>query len=141
MSDFPLFQRHVGVWEGTYSLIDRTTGQILDSHRSRLTCKIDGDDWWQRNEYFWDDGRTETREFGGVFRDGKLLFDTPRLKGEAVEADEKTIVLRWVYTHEPDNDYSEIITLADDQHRCRTWQHLENGEFNRLTVIDERKVA
>ena len=141
MSDFPVFQRHLGVWEGTYTLMDAKTGEVLDRHKSRLTCKIDGDQWWQRNEYTWDDGREEKKEFGGLFKDGKLLFDTPRLVGEAVEADDITIVLRWVYTHAPDDRYSEIITLVDDHHRSRTWQQFENGDFAKLTVIDERKVA
>ncbi|MEM7586277.1 MAG: DUF3598 family protein [Acidobacteriota bacterium] len=141
MSDFPVFDRHIGVWEGTYTLIDRQSGQVLDRHKSRLSCSIDGTKWSQRNEYTWDDGRTEVKEFDGDFRDGKLLFDTPRLKGEAVEADEKTIVLRWIYTHAPQDDYSEIITLVDDTHRSRTWQHFESGAFAKLTIIDERKVA
>ncbi len=138
---YPVFDRHLGVWEGTYTLMDTRTGEVLDRHRSRLTCKLDGDDWWQRNEYTWDDGRAETREFGGRFIDGVLTFDTPRLKGEAVEADDITIVLRWIYTHEPETSYSEIITLESDTHRCRTWQHFESGRFAKLTVIDENKVG
>lgn len=141
MSDFPLFDRHEGVWEGTYTLIDRRSGEVLDHHRSRLTCRIDGEDWWQRNEYTWDDGRSETKEFAGRFTGGKLVFDTPRLRGEAVEADDQTIVLRWVYCHAPNEAYSEIISLVDDHHRSRTWQHFEDGDFRKVTVIDERKVA
>lgn len=140
MSQFPVFDRHVGVWEGTYTLMD-VTGKVLDRHKSRLTCEIDGDNWFQRNEYTWDDGKSDTKEFGGLFQGGKLVFDTPRLQGEAVEADEKTIVLRWIYAHEPESTYSEIISLVDAEHRCRTWQHFEQGEFAKLTVIDERKVA
>ena len=141
MSDFPVFDKHVGTWEGTYSLLDRRTGEVLDQHKSRLTCRIDGNQWYQKNEYMWDDGRTETKEFGGLFEDGKLLFDTPRLKGESVEADDKTIILRWVYTHAPEDDYSEIITLVDATHRSRTWQHFEKGDFTKVTLIDEHKVA
>ena len=140
MSDFPVFSRHIGTWEGTYTLFDRA-GQVLDQHESRLSITHDGETYQQRNEYRWADGKTEIKDFGGTFRDGKLLFDTPRLKGEAVEVDDATIILRWVYTHEPDNGYSEIITLIDDEHRARTWQHFEAGEFAKLTVIDERKVA
>ena len=141
MSDFPVFDRHIGVWEGTYTLMEAGTGKVLDRHRSRLTIRRDGDQWHQQNEYTWDDGKTEVREFGGVFRDGKLMFDTPRLRGEAIEADEQTIVLRWVYTDATQDAYSEIISLVDDHHRARTWQHFENGDFAKLTVIDERKVS
>lgn len=140
--DFPVFARHIGVWEGTYIQIDARTGEILDKHKSRLTCKIleDGS-YWQQNEYFWDDGRQETKQFPGKFIDGALKFDTDRLVGESREVDQNTIFLTWKYKHEPLNSYSEIITLESNTHRCRTWQHFENGEFNKLTVIDERKTS
>jgi len=141
MSQFPLFQKHVGVWEGTYTLIDRRTGEVLDRHKSRLTCEIDGVAWQQTNLYTWDDGRTDEKSFAGRFENGTLIFDTPRLRGEAVEADARCIVLRWVYTHEPENSYAEIITLESDDHRSRTWQHFENGDFAKLTLIDERRVG
>jgi hypothetical protein len=139
---FPVFARHMGVWEGTYTRIDTRTGEILDKHKSRLTCKIleDGS-YWQQNEYFWDDGKTEVKVFPGEFKDNALKFDNERLKGEAFEVDQNTIVLTWVNKHEPDVRYAEIITLESDSHRCRVWQHFENGEFTKVTVIDERKVS
>lgn len=141
MSDFPLFDKHIGVWEGTYTLLDRRTGEVLDRHKSRLTCSIDGTDWHQTNLYTWDDGRSEEKKFSGKFEDGRLLFDTPRLRGEAVEADEQCIVLRWVYTDAPEDRYAEIITLEDAAHRSRTWQHFEKGDFAKVTLIDEKKVG
>lgn len=140
MSDFPVFARHLGAWEGTYTRIDAKTGEVLDRHKSRLSCSRDGSRYHQKNCYTWDDGRVVEYEFDGEFRDGVLYFDTPRLIGESVEADDKTIILTWVYRDEPENGYSEIITLESDDHRCRTWQHFENGDFAKLTVIDERKV-
>lgn len=138
---FPVFEKHHGVWEGTYTRMDARTGQILDHHRSRLTCIKRGDEWFQRNEYMWDDGRTETKEFPGVFAAGALRFDNERLCGEAREVDDQTIVLRWIYKDRPHEEYSEIITLVDDRHRARVWQHFEHGQFTKLTVIDERKVS
>lgn len=142
MSDFPVFARHRGVWEGTYTLMDARTGKVLDRHESRLTCSMEGTSWQQENEYTWDDGRTMSRGFGGTFAHGALRFDTPRLKGAAWETDPDTIVLRWVYVDEDDDHhFSEIITLIDDNHRARTWQHFENGAFTKLTVIDERRVG
>jgi hypothetical protein len=135
------FARHVGDWEGTYTQIDRL-GRILDHHRSRLECRIDGDTWSQKNRYTWDDGRVEEKQFDGTFvADGRVAFDTPRLKGVANDADGRAITLHWTYTHEPANEYYEIITLVDDTHRARTWQHFEGGKFVKLTIIDERKVG
>jgi len=139
---FPVFARHAGVWEGTYTLMDAKTGEILDRHKSCLTCTTNGiDQYHQQNIYIWDDGRVETKEFPGGFSDGALRFDNPRLKGEAFEVDANTICLFWVYKDSPQDSYAEIITLESDTHRCRTWQHFENGEFAKLTVIDEWKVS
>ena len=140
--DFPVFARHAGVWEGTYTLIDAKTGEILDHHKSKLTCNTNGiDHYHQQNVYTWEDGRVETKEFPGEFKDGALRFDNPRLKGQAFEVDDDVIMLTWVYKDSPQDAYYEIITLESDTHRCRTWQHFENGEFAKLTVIDERKTA
>lgn len=139
---FPVFARHMGVWEGTYTRIDTKTGQILDRHRSRLTCKIlDDGSYWQQNEYFWDDGRTEVKQFPGEFKDKVLHFDNERLLGDAYEVDQNTICLFWINKNEPGVRYAEIISLESDTHRCRVWQHFENGEFTKVTVIDEKKVG
>ena len=135
------FARHVGAWEGTYTRIDRE-GRVLDRHASRLECRIEGDRYFQTNRYTWPDGRSEVKQFEGTFvADGRLAFDTARLKGLAQDADGRAITLHWTYAHEPENEYYEIITLVDDTHRARTWQHFERGEFVKLTVIDERKVG
>lgn len=140
-SQYPVFARHVGEWEGTYKLIDVTNGTILNQHRSKLTCKMFGEDsYHQSNEYFWDDGRIIVLDFPGVFRDGALCFDTSRLIGKAYEVDDKTICLLWQYKDNTENQYAEIITLQSSTHRCRTWQHFENGVFTKVTVIDEHKI-
>jgi len=139
---YPVFLRHNGIWEGTYTLIDAKTGAILDHHRSRLTCKTNGiDSYHQQNVYTWDDGREEVKEFPGELADGWLRFDNPRLKGESREVDGDTIFLTWIYKDQPKNKFYEIITLESDTHRCRTWQHFEDGEFTKLTIIDEHKVS
>ncbi len=139
---YPGFLRHAGIWEGTYTLIDAKTGEVLDHHKARLTCKTNGiDQYHQQNHYTWDDGKEEIKEFPGTFEEGWLKFDNERLTGESCEVDENTIYLTWKYKDQPNSSFSEIITLESDTHRARTWQHFENGEFVKLTVIDERKVG
>ncbi len=139
---FPVFARHHGVWEGTYTRLDARTGELLDHHQSRLTCLIAGNNWRQINDYRWADERTESREFPGVFgADGWLRFDNPRLTGEACEVDPNTIFLTWRYKDEPGNHFTELITLVSDTHRCRVWKHFENGVFAKITIIDENKVG
>ena len=138
---FPVFARHEGVWEGTYKVIDHHTGHVLDEHQSRITVKMEGHNGYQQtNEYTWKDGRTVARSFPGEFRDGALCFDTLRLVGKAYEVNENTICLFWTYKDQVNDKFSEIITLESDTHRCRTWQHFEDGRFMKLTVIDEHKV-
>lgn len=139
---FPVFLRHNGVWEGTYTQVDAKTGKILDHHKSKLTCLTNGiDQYRQQNVYTWEDGRQEIKEFPGELKDGWLKFDNERLRGESCEVDDDCIFLTWVYKDQPNNKFVEIITLVSDTHRSRTWQHFENGEFTKLTVIDERKVG
>ncbi len=114
-------------------------GRILDRHRSRLECSLDGPRWSQKNTYTWDEGRQDVKQFDGTLIDGRVEFDTPRLKGVAEDVNGRVITLSWTYAHEPENAYQEVITLIDDNHRARTWQHFERGEFVKLTVIDERR--
>jgi hypothetical protein len=137
-----VFKRHHGIWDGTYTRMDAKTGAILDHHKSRLYCNMDGDVWRQRNEYTWADGRREVREFpGGFIGNGWLRFDNERLTGQACGVDANTIFLEWTYKGEEGNHYCEFITLISDTHRARVWKHFENGEFTKLTVIDENKVS
>ena len=141
MSGFPVFKRHHGVWEGTYTLID-LQGRILDQHKSRLRIEVKKDGtYFQRNTYTWPDGRQESHEFPGVFHDGALHFDTPRLKGRSLECTEDIIVLYWNYNHKPADSLAEIITLISDTRRVRTWQFIEDGHLTKLMAIEENKIS
>lgn len=139
--ELKLFPKHTGIWEGTYTRLN-AKGEVIDKHRSRLTLKLDGNKWSQKNEYMWDNGKKEVHDFGVSTFDenGYLTFDNPRIKGKSWEADE-VINLWWTYNEEPGTKLFEIITLIEDGHRMRTWQHSRNGEFEGLTMIEERQVA
>jgi hypothetical protein len=136
-----LFPKHAGIWEGTYTRIN-AHGEVIDQHKSRLTLKLSGNEWSQTNEYTWADGKREFHDFGKSLFDAeeRLQFDNPRIKGEAWEAD-KVINLWWTYKEQPGTMLYEIITLIDDTHRMRTWQHSRNGVFEGLTMIEERRVG
>ena len=143
LAPMSVWQRHHGIWEGTYTRMDARTGEVLDRHHSRLHCRIVGNEWQQTNCYWWDDGREERVLFPGQFDpDGWWLrFDTKRLVGNSRVADGNCIFLEWRYKDQPDNNFTELITLISDTHRGRIWQHFENGEFAKITVIDERKIS
>lgn len=140
MADFPVFERHMGVWEGTYTLLD-AEGEVIYRHKSRLEIQHKGSEYFQRNIYTWPDGKVETYEFAGEFREGRLWLDVPRLRGSAVEVGDNDIVLTWVYKDSPTQQMAELIHLYDDTRRCRTWQFIENGKITRVMVINEEKVG
>jgi hypothetical protein len=137
--DLKLFPIHSGIWEGTYKRID-AMGNIMFEHTSRLTMKLNGSDWYQTNYYTFDDGRIEFHNFGlAVFdEEGVMTFDNPRIFGKAWE-DTKNILLWWTYKEEPGSKLHEMITLIDENHRTRVWQHTRNGVFEGLTMIEEWK--
>jgi hypothetical protein len=136
-----LFPKHHGIWDGTYTRLG-ADGKVMDHHKSHLTLTLDGKVWKQTNEYTWESGKREFHDFGTSYFDDNdhLQFDNPRIKGEAWES-ENVIILWWTYKDQPGSMLYEIITLIDDKHRMRTWQHSRNGVFEGLTMIEERKVG
>jgi hypothetical protein len=139
----PLLARHEGEWKGTYTHVD-AQGNIIDQHASYLTCRFSPDfpdGYHQTNHYTWADGREEIIQFPATYHDGKIWFDTERIKGYAWEVDDKTILLTWVYNTDPDNYLYEMIQLSPDgNHRARTWHWFNNGELFKRTLIKEERV-
>ena len=123
----PLLARQEGVWEGTYRYYD-FDGRLVDQHASRLTCRVTrGEDWdyHQTNEYRWADGRLETREFKGRFRDGRLRFEDGPIEGWAAEdpldPDRLSLLLQWRRRDEPATRFYEMI-LIDERKVADDWR-------------------
>ena len=137
----PLLARTLGAWEGTYTRVN-PAGHLLDRHRSRLTCDwLDDGTYMQVNEYFWDDGRTQTFRFPGTISGGRLHFDTERIVGDAWEIGPTNMVLHWVYKDDPTGFLWELITLTDNFNRkSRVWQHFDAGQLVAVTVISEERM-
>ncbi len=141
--NFKLFPHHSGIWEGTYTRYDQH-GKQLFAHKSCLTLRLDGNEWRQSNTYIFDNGRIEFHNFGmSPFNEkGVMQYDNPRIKGEAWEdSNGKNILLWWTYKEEPGTMLHEMITPIEPGHRTRVWQHLRNGVFEGITVIEEWKKA
>lgn len=136
-----LFEAHTGIWEGTYTRLNEK-GEVTDRHRSRLFLKMEANQWIQKNEYIWDSGKREVHDFGASPFDenGILHYANKRIIGKAWEAGD-VICLEWQYNEQPGTHLYEIITLLDEGHRMRTWQHSRNGKFEGLTMIEEHRVA
>ncbi|WP_206681375.1 hypothetical protein [Actinomadura sp. J1-007] len=122
-------------------------GKILDHHDSHLTCSFPDDgshDYYQVNRYTWADGRSEVHRFPGRYLgDGRMGFDTERIKGETWELDERAIYLHWIYQAEgTDLQLFELIVLSDDgMARSRVWQWIKEGICVQRTLINEKRVA
>jgi hypothetical protein len=137
---YPLFERHMGVWQGTHRVLS-ATGGILDAFEARVVCQRSRDRYSQTTTRSWPDGRQATSQFSGRFSDGRLLYESARVVGSGIEVDERNILTRW---HDPQTAHVEwcgLISLLGDDRRCRTIQHLESGRLVGVTVIEERKVG
>lgn len=145
-AEMPLLARHEGEWEGVYIHVD-ADGRELDRHASHLSCRFEqadgGEVYHQVNRYRWDDGREEVHDFPAQYRDRRLWFDTERIRGDAWEADEHTVILRWVYKDDERSAFNlyEMIQLSPDGNdRARTWHWFSGGEIIRRTLIKERRI-
>jgi hypothetical protein len=142
MSKLRLFPKHTGIWEGTYIRID-ATGKVTNQWKSRLTIKLEGDNYHQVNQYIWEDGHEELHDFGisKFNEEGTLIFDSPRIEGCSWETRD-SVCLVWTYKNRPGSKLFEMIDLiGDGTHRVRNWRWTEGDEFQGITMINERKVA
>lgn len=142
--DMPVLARHEGRWTGVYIHVD-ADGHEVDRHESLLECRFPdhGDPaYHQTNTYTWRDGRQEVFEFPAAYADRRIHFDTPRIRGQAWEVDEHTVVLTWTRKDIEQNvSLYEMIQLSPcGQHRTRTWHWLRDGELFRRTLIKETRL-
>ena len=144
----PLLARHEGVWEGVYRYYD-DAGNKIDEHKSQLVCRFPDAGpcpYQQTNFYTWADGRTETREFPGYLRNGRLEWDNELIKGWAADIaldhNARTTMLYWVRKDDPEMYLYEMIHLSDcGNFRSRIWQWIKGGKILRRTLIDETCIS
>lgn len=141
--EMPVLARHAGDWQGTYTLVD-TEGNILDKHKSHLTCQFPEDgsySYLQINRYEWPDGKREEHQFPGTYRDKKLWFDTERIEGKAWEVDDSTIILWFSYKTIPNAYLYEMIQISPcNNYRSRTWHWFKNNQLFQRTLIQEERM-
>lgn len=146
--DMPLLAKHEGVWDGTYRYYN-AAGELVDEHQSRVFCRFPDagpHEYHQTNHYLWADGRRDDRDFPAVYRDRRIWWDNPLIKGYSWEVDQdhknRTIMLTWERQGDPDLYLYEMIQLADDgTTRCRTWHWIRGGRLETRTAIEERRVT
>ena len=146
----PQLMESEGVWEGWYRYYDAATGALVDQHRSRLICRLMDEDaefpYYQTNQYFWEDGRTDFREFPAWYTDGRIWWDNDLITGWAapMQPDDfhRTTCLNWTRKGEPDLYLYEMIQhAANGVDRARTWQWFKGDKCWQRTLIDEKRVS
>lgn len=142
--EMPAMLKHAGVWQGIY--IHMTPeGSIIDTHGARVECVYPeaGDyDYIQYNHFTWDDGREHKATLPGVFRDGRLWWDTETFRGYGWQTMDDIVLLNLERYDEPGAMFFEMITLGEGgEHRARTWQWFKDGQLYKRTLCNERRVA
>lgn len=143
--EMPILARHEGEWAGEYIEVD-TDAQVLDRFDASLSCQfpVDGEySYYQTNHYEWPDGTERVIEFPGIYDDGRLVFDTERIQGQAweVEHDDRTVMLTWTRPDMPDSRFYEMIQINDDDNRrARTWHWFVEDKLEKRTLIEEQRV-
>jgi len=140
----PAMVRHEGIWEGVYRHVD-AEGVLLDCHETRIACEFPGSGdaaYIQHNLFTWDDGREYRARLPGVYRNGKLWWDTPAFHGYAWETEDDVLMLNLTRRDEPGANFIEIIVMGDGgQRRSRTWHWFKDGALYKRTLCEERRVA
>lgn len=145
-TEMPVLYRHIGTWTGQYLYFD-AQGEILDRHQSRVTSLCPADNrYLQINEYVWNDGRHQTRNFDARLQQGRLWFDNDLILGWAVDDREESVLLRWRRKQDMQDNvnrlFHEMIQISgDNNHRCRTWQVLLDGVLEYGVLITETRQA
>lgn len=140
----PTMLRHEGDWEGRYTHID-VDANILDQHDVRIKCEFPKSGHFvyiQYNHFIWDDGREYKAELPGVYRDGRLWWDTNTFSGSAWETHDGLILLNLERKDDPGARFFEMIAMGETgEHRARTWHWFKDGKLFKRTLCDEWRVS
>ena len=132
-----LFDDHIGVWCGTHVVIDGQ-GRELDRFEATVTCRREGDRWFQTTTRAWPDGRATDSEFFGTFDAlGVLHYQHPHVIGEGRDLGGHDIASVWKDPEHPEVSYASLITLLTRDRRVRTTQKIEGGKLVARILVKE----
>ena len=147
---FPVLSRQEGVWAGMFRRLD-ARGRIQAEFKAQIITRFLPDDEWpnflhQTNIYDLPDGSQQVIDTMGEYRDGRMHFESDRVKGwsadDLTDPYKRTVLLYMEYKSNPGQYVYEIINLSDDgRYRTRMTQFLTGGRTDMRTMIDEEKVA
>ena len=146
LSNFKIFQKNIGVWEGNWTILDADCKE-LKRFIAVVTQRVIDNQWRQTNVQTYTNGTTETQNFiGYVVGEGKVKIesDDPPFSNYntlATEFGDNLIIFQvWDNTNGSLRAI-ETINLVSASERIRTTQSLTpEGKLRGVMVITERKI-
>ena len=146
LSNFKVFPKHTGIWEGDWTILDADCKETL-RFTAVLTQKIVDNEWRQTNVQTYANGKTETQNFvGHVVGEGQVQIESPdsefsNYKTLATEVGDNLIIFQIWDKATGIQRAVETINLVSSDRRIRTNQILnEEGKLRGVTVIVEQKI-
>ena len=146
ITNFKVFPKHTGVWEGDWTILDADCKETL-RFTAVLTQKIVDNQWRQTNVQTYANGKSETQTFvGHVVGEGQVQIESPdsvfsNYQTLATEVGENLIIFQVWDKATGILRAVETINLVSSDRRIRTTQSLtEEGKLRGVMVIVEQKI-
>lgn len=146
ISNFKVFPKHTGVWEGTWTILNADF-QETQRFTAVLTQEIVDNEWRQTNVQTYANGKSETQNFvGHVVGEGQVEIESPdsvlsNYKTLATEVGDNLIIFQVWDKATGILRAVETINLVSGDRRIRTTQSLtEEGKLRGVMVIVEQKI-
>jgi hypothetical protein len=146
ITNFKVFPKHRGVWEGEWTILDADFKETL-RFTAVLTQKIVDNQWRKTNVQTYANGKSETRNFvGHVVGEGQVQIQSPdfgfsNYKTLATEVGDNLIIFQIWDKATGIQRAVETINLVSCDRRIRTTQSLtEERKLRGVMVIVEQKI-
>lgn len=146
LSNFKIFQKNTGVWEGNWTILDGDCKEI-QRFIAVVTQRIIDNQWRQTNVQTYSNGNIETQNFiGYVVGEGKVKIESPNppfcnYNTLATEFGDDLIIFQVWDNANGSLRAIETINLVSASERIRTTQSLTpEGKLRGVMVITERKI-
>ena len=146
LSNFKVFPKNTGVWEGSWIILNAECKEI-QRFTAVLTQRIIDNQWRQTNVQTYTNGKTETQNFvGHVVGEGQVeveSLDPPfcNYKTLAEEIGDRLIIFQMWHKATGSLRAVETINVISSSERIRTTQSLTaEGKLREIMVIIEQKI-
>jgi Domain of unknown function (DUF3598) len=146
LTNFKVFPKHTGVWEGDWTILDANCQQV-QKFTAVLTQKIVDNQWRQTNVQTYANGKSDTQNFvGNVVAEGQIAIESPdspfsNYKTLATEVGDNLIIFQIWDKATNSLRAVETINLISYNERIRTTQSLTaEGKLRGVMVIVERRI-